>query len=167
MTENDLNMIEKHRSLHEKIKGEKEWKNIIPMISEEWKITKPAKSYLIQNIERKFQIQLPKELLTLYDQTNGVKDQFSYDLIFPVEVLIEKNTEMRTYDGFKDLYMPFDNILFIGEYGNGDLFGYPINMNRKIRNRFIFIWNHENDSRKWASMSIIDLFIRAKCGFFD
>ncbi|MBD3193596.1 MAG: SMI1/KNR4 family protein [Candidatus Lokiarchaeota archaeon] len=160
-------MIENHRSLHEKIRGMKEWKTKITLISDEWKITDPANPDFIEQIEHKFHIRLPEELLNLYNETNGVKDQFSYDIIFPVQDLLKRNQEMRNDDGFKSLYMPFDHLLFIGEYGNGDLFGYPISMKGKIKKRSIFIWNHENDSWEWAAMSIVDLFIRAICGFFD
>ncbi|MBD3212418.1 MAG: SMI1/KNR4 family protein [Candidatus Lokiarchaeota archaeon] len=160
-------MIEKHKSLHKKIRGIREWKNKISIISDEWKIIDPADPDLIVEIEQTFHIKLPEEFLNLYNATNGVKDQFSYDIIFPDKDLLKRNQEMRTNDGFKNLYMPFDHLLFIGEYGNGDLFGYPITMNREIKKRSIFIWNHENDSREWAAMSIIDLFIRAISGFFD
>lgn len=47
---------------------------------------------------------------------------------------------------FRELYMPFDCLLFIADAGNGDQFAYSI-VGGAIRRDDIFAWDHENDSR--------------------
>lgn len=53
----------------------------------------------------------------------------------------------------KDIYMPFDHLLFFSDAGNGDLLGYRI-LNGSIQDNEIFAWNHEDDSRTWISSSL-------------
>lgn len=160
--------IEKYRSLHKDLRQIKSWKSLIQKISDEWKVFEPKISdKTIKEIENKLKVRFPKELKNLYSETDGIKDEYGYDVVFPIESLIPKNLEMREFEGFKELYMPFDNLLFIGEYGNGDLFAFPIMMNGKIEKREIFVWDHEFDDRKYVAGSIRDLIYRRKTGLLD
>ena len=160
--------IEKYRSLLKELQSIKRWTTLIQKISDEWKVAEPKSSIeTINNIEKKLNLKLPEELLKLYSETDGIKDKYGYDVVFPIEKIIPKNLEMRTFEGFKELYMPFDNLLFIGEYGNGDLFAYPIMMNGKIVNKEIFVWDHETDGRKFLAASIRDLVLRMKAEILD
>ncbi|UPK43655.1 SMI1/KNR4 family protein [Paenibacillus pabuli] len=49
--------------------------------------------------------------------------------------------------------MPFDNLIFFGESGIGDLFAFPVTGDRICRDD-VFVWNHENDSRNWVAPSV-------------
>lgn len=70
-----------------------------------------------------------------------------------------KNLEYRQYPGFKELYMPFNSLLFFSDTGNGDLFGYAI-LDGEIRWEYIFKWDHETDSRINVAMGLRDYFDR-------
>ena len=49
--------------------------------------------------------------------------------------------------------MSFDQLFFVSDAGNGDLFSFVTLSNRF--DRFdIFVWNHEDDSRKWVAPNL-------------
>ena len=73
--------------------------------------------------------------------------------MWPLDRIINDNIEFRTTKAFSELYMPFDNLLFFGDAGNGDQFAYPITAGR-IRRPDVFAWNHEDDSRMWVAPSL-------------
>lgn len=111
-------------------------------------------------IESEFNVELPQELINFYSETNGVSISMQIetdgdwigigDLIWPVERLLDENKLYRTNQDFKKNYMPFDCLLFIGDAGNGDTFGYSIHEG-KIWKTDIYAWNHEDDSRTWVA----------------
>jgi hypothetical protein len=49
--------------------------------------------------------------------------------------------------------MPFDNLLFFADAGNGDQFAFPIQAG-EVRRPDVFCWNHEDDSRIWVAPSL-------------
>lgn len=108
-------------------------------------------------IKSEFKIELPQELIDFYRETNGICETINGesigDLIWSVERLIHENKECRTSQVFKELYMPFDCLLFISDAGNGDNFGYSIQEN-SIRRTDIYAWNHEDDSRIWVAPNL-------------
>lgn len=48
--------------------------------------------------------------------------------------------------------MPFDPLLFFGDAGNGDQFAFRLVSG--LRDKDIYVWNHENDSRTWVGPSL-------------
>lgn len=128
----------------------------------------PCESRLIHQIEEEFQIKLPDELISLYQESDGIIEYLDDieigSLIWSADYLIQKNKMYRETSDFKDLYMPFDNLLFFGDAGNGDCFGYTI-LNGAIQRLDVFTWNHENDSRTWIASNLenfIDWWITGK-----
>jgi hypothetical protein len=93
--------------------------------------------------------------LELFNETNGVFDEYNCPLIWSTNQIIKDNLFFRTFNDYKDIYMPFDHLLFFSDAGNGDLFGYPI-LNGSIQRDDIFVWDHESDSRKWVASSLKD-----------
>jgi SMI1-KNR4 cell-wall len=95
-----------------------------------------------------------KELDELYRQTNGV-DELSNGkkmgaLVWTIDRVIETNKEYRNNLDYKNLYMSFDQLFFISEAGNGDLFCF-VTINGRFDRFDIFTWNHEDDSRIWVA----------------
>jgi hypothetical protein len=111
-------------------------------------------------IESEFALKLPQELINFYSETNGIGELMRVDtmddwikigdLIWSIERLIEENRMYRSDENFKRIYMPFDCLLFIGDSGNGDNFGYSIHEG-VIWKTDIYAWNHEDDSRTWVA----------------
>jgi hypothetical protein len=101
--------------------------------------------------------ELPAELEALYRQTNGI-DQLSdgdkiADLIWPIERVIKTNTDYRTDPENKNIYMSFDQLLFVSDAGNGALFGY-ITLNGRFNHKDIYVWNPIEDSRSWIAPNL-------------
>jgi len=92
-------------------------------------------------IEVKFFIRI-KNLLT---KTNGITDNYGFDIVWSARKILDENVSFRKNEDFKELYMPFDNLLFFAEEANSDLYAYSILKNAINRND-IFIWEHETDS---------------------
>ena len=59
-----------------------------------------------------------------------------------------ENLFFRSDEQFRDLFMPFDNLLFFGDNGSGNIFGFAITASRRIDGR-IYMWEHEIDGRSW------------------
>lgn len=96
---------------------------------------------------------MPPNLLNLYNETNGVFDEHGYPLIWSTGQIVEDNLFFRHFEDYKDIYMPFDNLLFFSDAGNGDLFGFAI-LNGSIQKDDIYVWDHEDDSRTWIAASL-------------
>ena len=110
----------------------------------------PASRAAIDEAETKLSVSFPKSLRSLLLESNGVHDIYGSSFIWSVQEIVERNIEFRTYPEFAELYMPFNNLLFFGDAGNGDQFFFPVLAN-EIRKHDVFAWNHENDSRFWVA----------------
>ena len=129
------------------------WKNYIESISKDYNFKSPATLPEITLLQERLNIELPKKLLDLFNETNGVFDEFDCPLIWSTEQIIKDNLFFRNFDDYKDIYMPFDDLLFFSDGGNGDLFGFAI-LNGSIQKDDIYVWNHEDDSRTWIASSL-------------
>jgi hypothetical protein len=96
---------------------------------------------------------LPDELRALLLESDGVRDDYGFELVFSAERIAAINREMRTLADFAELYMPFDPLLFFGASGNGDLFAYRILVG-SVRDTDIFVWDHETDSRTQVTLGL-------------
>ncbi|MGG0188006.1 SMI1/KNR4 family protein [Bacillus rhizoplanae] len=129
------------------------WKTFINTISTAFQFKSPATKAEISQIKEKLNVELPNDLSSLLNETNGVFDEYDCPFIWSIEQILEENLNVRMFDDFKDLYMPFDCLLFFADGGNGDLFGYAI-LNGAIQKDDVYVWNHENDSRTWVAPSL-------------
>lgn len=126
------------------------WKEYIQSATSGYHFVKPAIKSDISLIKEKLHVDLPSDLLELFGETNGVFDEYNCPLIWSTNQIIKENLYFRNIEDFKDIYMPFDHLLFFSDAGNGDLFGFPI-LNGSIQRDDIFVWDHESDSRKWVA----------------
>ncbi|MCM3790062.1 SMI1/KNR4 family protein [Domibacillus indicus] len=129
------------------------WKNYIKTISKEYHFTAPATNAEITLIKEKLNVELPPNLLNLYNETNGVFDEHGYPLIWSTGQIVEDNLFFRNFEDYRDIYMPFDHLLFFSGAGNGDLFGFAI-LNGNIQKGDIYVWGHKDDSRTWIAASL-------------
>lgn len=134
------------------------WKDYIGAISKDYSYSSPASTPEIFQITDALNIELPRKLLELYSETNGVFDMFDCPLIWSTSQIVKENTFFRNFIDYKDIYMPFDHLLFFSDNGCGDLFGYRI-LNGCIETEDIYVWNHEDDSRTWVASSL-EVFIK-------
>ncbi len=107
----------------------------------------PATLEQLGDVEDSLSVVLPTALKDLLLETDGVV--FPYGrTVFSAARLIEENVTMRTTGEFKELYWPFDGILFFADDGNGDLFGFKaLGGNAQDWCFSVYRWDHETDSR--------------------
>jgi len=91
-------------------------------------------------------IALPTSLTNALRESNGIHGEYELGLLWSIDRIVDDNLAFRNNEDFRDLYMPFDCLLFFADAGNGDQFAYVIN-NGVVRRPDIFAWNHEDDSR--------------------
>lgn len=129
------------------------WIDYVNAISNEYSINPPASKVEINQITAELGVELPEKLLGLYNETNGVFDSFNCPLIWSISQVVKDNLFFRNFKDYKDIYMPFNHLLFFSDNGCGDLFGYRI-LNGTIQTEDIYVWNHEDDSRTWVASSL-------------
>lgn len=119
----------------------------------ELKFQAPASVAAVEAISQAFGPNVPADLLSLLQESDGVLGPYSLDLVWSAERILRDNQMFRSDPGFKDLYMSFDSALFFGDAGNGDQFFYPVLASGGMRTD-VYVWNHEDDSRTWAAHSL-------------
>lgn len=139
------------------------WKNYIRTMSEDYQFKDPAARAEIDQVKEELHVELPNKLLELFNETNGVYHELGYALIWSTALIIKENLFFRNTEKSNDIYMPFDHLLFFADAGNGDLFAYTI-LNGIVQKDDIYVWNHEDDSRKWISPSLEDFIERMITG---
>ena len=100
--------------------------------------------------EGKLAAALPSALRELLSETDGVVGEYGLNLVWPLQRIVADNLAFRSNDEFRQLYMPFDPLLFFGDARNGDQLAYVI-LDGEVRMPDIFAWDHENDSRYWIA----------------
>ncbi|WP_435892738.1 SMI1/KNR4 family protein [Oceaniferula spumae] len=122
-------------------------------LSNDLTLSGPASGEDIDQLERDLGIRCPDTLRSLLSETNGILGEYELGLLWDIERIKDDNTAFRQSEDFKDLYMPFDNLVFFGDAGNGDQFAFPILRDGNCRDD-VFVWNHEDDSRSWVAPSL-------------
>ncbi|WP_418895896.1 SMI1/KNR4 family protein [Sporosarcina cyprini] len=134
------------------------WKDYIYSVSKEYLFKPPAANAELISISEELNVKVPQKLFKLLSETNGVFDCFGCPLIWSTAQIVRDNLFFRDLGANKDLYMPFDNLLFFSDNGCGDMFCYKL-LNGSILAEDIYVWNHEDDSRLWVASSLEE-FIR-------
>jgi SMI1-KNR4 cell-wall len=131
------------------------WKEHIQAICAEATFSEPAQEQALLSAESQLGMRLPQELRELLAESNGVLGEYDLALIWPIERIVADNRLFREDESFRDLYMPFDGLLFFADAGNGDQFAFTV-AGGQVRRPDIFVWDHEEDSRRWLANDLRD-----------
>lgn len=149
-----------HDKLLRAVAGKTSWVEIAGTCFEDFSPAPPASEESIAGVERRLGLRLPEQLRLLYRECDGI-DAGYRQLVLPIEEMVSRNDDLRNNPNYADLYMPFENLLFFGEEGNGDLFGYAIKKDGTYgRLQAVFEWDHESDSRSWKADSLRGLLMQ-------
>jgi len=121
------------------------WKNYLSSISKECHFKAPATEKALLLISEELNGELPKKLVELYKETNGLYGEYGISYIWSTQQMVKENLFFRTVHEYGDSILTLDNFLFFSDAGNGDLFGYSL-LNGSIQNEDIYVWNHEDNS---------------------
>ena len=114
----------------------------------------------IAAVEGGLGLALPTELKTFLLESDGLVADYGADVVWSALEILRRNLEMRDAEGFRELYMPFENLLFFGGDGGGDLFAFAVQANGSVGRPDIFRWEHETDARTWFGAGFRDFFGR-------
>lgn len=123
----------------------------------------PAQVTALAEAERRLGRGLPSELRQLLLESDGIIGRTAVDTVWPLETVVERNLLLRSDASFAQLYMPFDALLFFGDNGGGDQFAFVQTPERPD----IFVWEHEDDSRRWVARDLADYLGRSLAGGGD
>jgi hypothetical protein len=129
------------------------WRDRIRTFSTQIEFSPPCTPQALARAEADLGVSLPPDLRELVLESNGVRGEYDLDLIWPVERIREDNLAFRSNAEFRELYMPFDPLLFFADAGNGDQFALVV-LAGKISRNDVFVWDHESDSRTWVASTI-------------
>ena len=88
------------------------WKDTIHSISSNLSLKNPATKDELTDIQKCLHVELPNDLYQLLQETNGIEGEYG-DFIWSASKIKTENMNMRNIVDFKDLYMPFDCLLFL------------------------------------------------------
>ncbi len=104
-------------------------------------------------IETEMGVALPKDLRDLLCESNGVRDQYGWRIVWEAEEISQYNREMRTLPQYKNTYMSFADMLFFADTGTGDRFAFPI-IQGKVKATRVYAWTSGDDSRIEVAFSL-------------
>jgi hypothetical protein len=113
----------------------------------------PASPTALAELEAALGLPIPAELRSLLAESNGLEDRYRTGVLWPAAEIARRNQAFRTNPEFRDLYMPFEPLLFFGDVGNGDQFFYRV-LGGAARERDVYVWDHETDSRIWRAPTL-------------
>ena len=103
----------------------------------------PADPLAVAAAEERLGVTLPHQLRDLYAHSNGLRDEWGYPYLLPVEELPERREELR--QPWARSHRSFEALMPIGQLGNGDLLMHPVT--REGVGGEVVVWDHEDDSR--------------------
>jgi len=118
-----------------------------------------ATEQALARVEEQLGHSVPRSLKSLLAETDGIKAECGVEIVWSAERILAENTSLRNDEQFRNLYMPFDPLLFFGDNGGGDQFAFV----RTPERDDVFVWDHETDSRNWISPSL-ESFLRSALG---
>jgi hypothetical protein len=135
------------------------WKRLVKKAASDAEFASPASNSQIVAAEQALRIQLPSDLRELLLEFDGVIAHYS-GIVWSSSEIQKQNLMFRANKDFKELYMPFDHLLFFGADCGGDQFAFAIHADGQIHKHDIFRWKHETDERVWAANSLQIFFER-------
>ncbi|WP_369259628.1 SMI1/KNR4 family protein [Streptomyces sp. R35] len=139
------------------------WREAAGQASPEAGFRTPVEESALAAAETRLGCRLPDELAELLRETDGIEGPDGVDTVWDLEQIVEQNLLFRSDPSFAGLYMPFEPLLFFGDNGGGDQFAFV----RTPPRADIFVWDHEDDSRRWAARDLRDYLGRALGGDGD
>jgi SMI1-KNR4 cell-wall len=109
----------------------------------------PAAESGIAAVEQTFGLRLPQGLRELLLESDGVTADYDSGVVWPVADIQYRNLEFRSTESVRELYMPFDHLLFFGDDGGGNQFAFAIHADGHIHKPDVYQWEHETDARSW------------------
>jgi hypothetical protein len=125
------------------------WKQITKGYACDAKFGRSASESQLVVVEQALGVRLPDLLREFLLEADGVTADYGSGVIWSAADIQKRNLEFRSLASFRDLYMPFDHLLFFGGDGGGDQFAFAIHADGQIHKHDVYRWDHETDARLW------------------
>lgn len=135
------------------------WRARLAPLGKAVRLSAPASEGRVEALAGALGVSVPAELRALLLETDGVADRTGARVVWPADEIARQNREFRTKAEFRQLYMPFDSLLFFGEAGNGDQFFFRV-LDGLVRDADVYVWEHETDNRVWIAPSLEPFLVR-------
>src|SRR5215469_16092247 len=103
------------------------WRDLL--VSKKYKypllFTNGASDETISQAQQELDIIFPKELLSLLHETDGIRREDSYPVIWSVEQIVRENRSIRERSSYQMNCLPI-SLLLIGDADEAIVVGYPI-----------------------------------------
>ena len=129
------------------------WKQYFASFWSDCQFAPPATEGQLIAVEQALGCGLPMLLREFLLEADGAGVP-GFPVIWSSTEILKQNQEFRTFAGFRELYMPFDHLLFFAADGGGDQFAYAIQADGTIHGEDVFRWEHETDARSWYARSL-------------
>jgi hypothetical protein len=129
------------------------WRDLITALDSTAQYVVGASEIQIVALQNALGVTLPEDLRALLRESNGIRDQYGFCIVWSVEEILLYNREMRTLPQYSSYCKPFTDLLFFADAGNGDRFAFPIYQGEVPQNA-IFAWDHEDDARTEIAFSL-------------
>ena len=137
------------------------WKQLTKSYASDAKFVRSASESQLVAVEQALGIRLPDLLREFLLEADGVTADYGSGVIWSAADIRKRNLEFRNLASFRDVYMPFDYLLFFGDDSGGDQFAFAIHADGQIHKHDVFRWEHETDARSWFA-SCLEQFLEAR-----
>ena len=127
------------------------WRDLVEQLFPDATFTDGASHDVLARAGRRLGRPIPEQLTSLLTESDGVRGAHDAGLVWPAERIVTDNLWFRTAPELRDLFMPFDPLLFFADAGNGDQFALLV---PPVGRPDVFVWDHENDSRTWVAADL-------------
>jgi hypothetical protein len=136
------------------------WEQLVRRFDSDATFERPATPIQLRSVEQALRVHQPAELEEVLLEADGITGDYGSGVIWSVGEIEQRNRQFRTSLDFRDLYMPFDHLLFFGDDGAGDQFAFAIHADGRIHKQDVYRWEHETDSRFWFAGRLEQFFER-------
>jgi hypothetical protein len=132
------------------------WRERVIELSPDAKLGALADLVRLRDVQASLSWTMPDSLQGLLLECDGLT-AWSAEYVWSAQRLLEMDREFQSNQAFGKLYLPFDGLMFFGDNGGGDQFAFVDRVGRPD----VFVWEHEDDSRRWVANDLEDFLGRA------
>ena len=107
----------------------------------------PAPEKSVRAAEEALGHPLPGDLREFLLEIDGITDTYGTEFVWSTDGVLRENTAFRQDAQLRELYAPFDALVFFGENGGGDRFAFRRGPDPDDGQAPVLVWDHETDDR--------------------
>lgn len=130
------------------------WKMTVTAHDSGAEFAPPSDAVSIAEAEKVLNVEFPSDLRSFFLEAGGLVVDYGCEIIWKVSDVVSRNKEFRDTVSFRELYMPFDHLLFFGDDGGGDQFAIAIQADGIVHKHDVYRWEHETDARSWFASGL-------------